>query len=104
MSDEKIRITLSIPGEDYPLLEQVEQLVESGEYDNKSDVFRDAIAQKYGPVQGTAEAELYDAAHSAYIEAHNSGLDEIKKNAERHIMDRYGRTRMLDKIDEILEY
>lgn len=104
MSDEKIRITFSIPEEEYPLLEKVEELVESGEYDNKSDVFRDAIAQKYGSVQCTAEAELYDAAHSSYIEAHQRGLDEIKKNAEIHIMDRYGRTRMIDKIDEILKY
>jgi len=103
MADKKERVTLSFRDEDIGLLDELNHLVEEGVYESRSHAIRDALKRKYSLEDySTDERLLYDAAHSSYIEAHQKGLKDIKENAREHIVDRYGNSRMLEKLDEIL--
>lgn len=105
MSDEKERITISIPEEEEDLLDDIDELVEKGLFDDRTEVILYAIDRKTGEHRGQkyGNLELYDAAHSSYAEAGMRGNYRVKRNAREHILRNWGETRTLHQIDRLLE-
>ena len=87
---EKERITISFPESDEYLLEEIDQMVDEGQYEDRTDVILSALQ----PDKVDDTTLLYDSAVSALYSAERQEKHEIAENAQEHIIEQFPRSRM----------
>jgi len=94
---ESQKITISFPkGEEY-LLEEVDDLVEQGVYETRTQAFIDALDQSPSVDGLTVQ---YDAAVSALYEAERKNRYDLAENAKEHILENFSGSRMAQLLGE----
>ncbi len=91
------RITISFPEEDEYLLDEIDNLVQEGVYDDRTDAIINSISETENVDRTTL---LYDAAVSSLYSAERQGKSKIAENAKRHILEKFPGSKMADLLEE----